>query len=45
MPYFLNILIISESLFSLDNGFGITPLILFEGCPKESLVILYTENS
>ena len=44
MPELPNVLIISESPFCLDNGFGVTKLNLFQNWPSESLAILYTRK-
>ena len=44
MSNFPNILIVSESPFTLENGFGITMLNLFEDWPISNLAILHTRK-
>ena len=44
MDDFPNVLIVSESPFCVDNGFGITKLNLFQHWPSQSLAILHTRK-
>jgi hypothetical protein len=44
MTDFPNVLIISESPFCVDNGFGVTKLNLFQDWPSQSLAILHTRK-
>jgi hypothetical protein len=44
MDDFPNVLIVSESPFCVDNGFGVTKLNLFQHWPSQSLAILHTRK-